>query len=67
MGVFACPIDINALVTEETLENRYEETMTRLKKSKTLVTLFFRSGGVSLQNYCATLLALKMNFARTPM
>ena len=53
--------------TEETLENRYEETMASLKKPKTLVTLLFRSGGVSLENYCVTLLALKMNFARTPM
>jgi len=24
-------------------------------------------GGVSLENYCVTLLALKMNVARTPM
>jgi G:T-mismatch repair DNA endonuclease (very short patch repair protein) len=30
--------------TEGTLENRYEETMARLRKIKTLVTLLFRSG-----------------------
>jgi len=42
---------------EETLENRYEETMARLQKSKTLVTLLLRSGGVSLENDCVTLLA----------
>jgi len=52
--------------TKETLENSYEETMARLQKSKTLVTLF-RYGGVSLENYCVTLLVWKMNFARTPM
>jgi len=41
--------------------------MARLQKSKTLVTLLFRSGVVSLENYCATLLGFKMNFDRTPM
>jgi len=37
------------------------------KKSMTLVTLWFRSVDVSLENCRVTLLALKLNFARTPM
>jgi len=68
MGVFACPIDINPLAT---LRKHWRTGMRKqwrsCKKSKTLFTLLFRSGGLSLENYCVTLLALKMNFARTPM
>jgi len=53
--------------TDETSQNKYVETMVRLPNSKTVVTMLFRSGGASLENYCLTLLALKMNFARTSM
>jgi hypothetical protein len=59
MGVFACPIDINPLVTQE--------TMARLQKIKDAGYTVVSIWGVSLENYCVTLLALKMNFARTPM
>jgi len=68
MSVFACPIDLNPLVT---LKKHCKRDMRKqyrgCKKLKTLVTLLFRPGCVSLENYCVTILALKMNFANTPM
>jgi hypothetical protein len=68
MVVFACPIDIKPLVTQRKHCRRGMTNQWRgCKKSKTLVKLLFRSGGVSSENYCETLLALKMNFARAPM
>ena len=50
--------------TDETLQNRYEETMARLQKIKEAVVSIW---GVSLENNCVTLLALKMNFPDTLM
>jgi hypothetical protein len=51
MGVIACPIDLNPLVT---LRNPWRTGMRKLwrgcKKSMTLVTMLFRLGGVSLEN-----------------
>jgi len=45
MGVYACPIDINPLVT---LRKHWKTDIRKqgrgCKKSKTLVTLLFRSG-----------------------
>jgi len=68
MGVLACPIDTNPMVR---LRNLCRTGMKKLKrvcrKSKTLVLRLFRSGGVSLENCCVKMLALKMNFPRTPM
>jgi esterase/lipase len=52
--------------TEET-QNRYEETKARLQKMKDAGYTVVLIWGVSLENYCVTLLALKMNFARTPL
>ena len=52
--------------TDETLQNMCEETQARLKKLKTLV-IMFRSGVASLEKCYVKNLALKMNFARTPM
>jgi hypothetical protein len=53
--------------TEETLESRYEKTMARLQKIKDAGYTVVSAWGANLENNCATLLALKMNFACTPM
>jgi len=54
--------------TGETLQNRFEEKLKRgCRKSTMPVIRLYRSGGASLENCCAINLALKTNFARTPM
>ena len=50
-------------MTEVILQNMYEETpLQKIENSNV-----FRSGCVSLKIYCAKILALKINVARTTM
>jgi len=53
--------------TKKTLDNRYVEPMARLQKIKdagyTVVSIWVSE----FRKYCVTLLALKMNFAGTPL
>jgi len=53
--------------TDETLQNRYEETKARLQKIKDAGYNVVLIWGAILGNYCVTFLALKMKFVRTPM
>ena len=54
MGVFACPIDTNLLGTDETLQNRYHGTMTRVQRIKDAGYKVFRSGDASLEELRGT-------------
>ena len=53
--------------TEETLQNKYEETKARLQKIESAGYKVVSKWGVSLENCCAKILALKINFARNRM
>ena len=53
--------------TEETLQNSYKETKARLQKIENAGLNIISIRGVSLENCCAKILIMKMNFARTPM
>ena len=68
MGVSACPIDTNPFAR---LRKHFRTDMRKLRRGcrnpNTRVIMLFRPGAVSLENCCTKLLALKMNFARTPM
>jgi len=68
MGVFAGPFDTSLLVRlGKIFKSDTRKVHRGFIKSKTLVMMLFRSGGVSLGDCCPKNLTLKMGFARTTM
>jgi hypothetical protein len=53
--------------TKETLLDRYEETMATQQKIRDAGFLLFRFGGVNLEKFSVTILALKLTLIHTPM
>ena len=64
-GVFAFAIDTSPLVTDEALENKYEETETRLRKIENCGYKVISKW--EFRKLLREILALKINFARTPI
>ena len=68
ISVFAWLFDTNPLVKPRKLSRTSMKKLKRgCRESKMLVISLFRCGGVSLENCCAKIPALKMKFALTPI
>jgi len=68
MGVFACPIDTSPSARVRKLDRTSMRKLKRgFRKPRNPFIILFRSGDGSLENSYAKILALKINFAHTPV